>query len=240
MTKYHSLKLLAGLLLCGFTQWAHADFAARIHATYDVLKGNIKVATITETYTRTSEGYHIESITRAHGLLALFKPEVIQVTSQGLVTDQGLRPRTFIQQRKLDTVRNTRADFDWPTKMITLDDKGGKRVLPLPPATQDRLSVMYQFMFVELQNMKAYEVHMSNGSKVGKYRYDITRDQKVKVPLGTFKAVYLASPQEPGENRTEVWLAVEHDNLPCQVDITDPDGGKLSQVLTYFQLEPDR
>ena len=158
------------------------------------------------------------------------------VTSQGIVTDKGLRPRTFIQQRKLDSVRNTRADFDWLTKRVTLNDKAGERIVPLPSGIQDRLSVMYQFMFLELQNMKAYEVPVSNGSKVGNYQYDITRDKSVKVPLGTFKTIYLASPPEPGENRTEAWLAVEHANLPCKVDITDPDGGKLSQVLTRFEL----
>ena len=42
-----------------------------IDAHYDVLKGNIKVATMTETYTRTQGGYHIESVTKATGLLAI-------------------------------------------------------------------------------------------------------------------------------------------------------------------------
>jgi hypothetical protein len=68
-----------------------------VDAHYDVLKGNIKVATMTETYTRTQDGYHIESVTKAFGLLAMFKPEVIRVTSEGTLTAKGLRPVTYIQ-----------------------------------------------------------------------------------------------------------------------------------------------
>ena len=230
--------LLVGVLSPGSALTAPAVSPARVHAVYDVLKGSIKVATMTETYTRTKDGYHIESVTKAHGLLAVFKPETIQVTSEGTLTAHGLRPNTFIQQRKLDSERNTRADFDWQANQVTLNDRGGMRLMPLPEGAQDRLSVMYQFMFLEPQNMKTYELYMSNGRKLGKYSYNITPGQSVKVPLGTYKAVYLASPPEPGENRTEVWLAAENFNLPCKVDVTDPDGGKLTQVLTQFKIEP--
>lgn len=232
------IMLLVGLSYGGPALAAPVNSPASVFAIYDVLKGSIKVATISETYTRTKDGYYIESVTKAHGLLAVFKPETIQVTSEGMLTPNGLRPHTFIQQRKLDSERNTRADFDWQAKQITLNDRSGKRDLPLPTGAQDRLSVMYQFMFLDLQNMKTYELYMSNGSKLGKYTYNITPGQSVKVPFGTYQAIYLASPPEPGENRTEVWLAAENANLPCRVDITDPDGGKLSQVLTHFKIEP--
>ena len=69
--------LLVSLLFCGFAQQAQAVSPARVQASYDVLKAGIKVATITETYTRTKDGYHIDSVTKAHGLLALFKAETI-------------------------------------------------------------------------------------------------------------------------------------------------------------------
>lgn len=236
--RHYIAHLLVSLLFCGFAQQAQAVSPTRVQASYDVLKGSIKVATITETYTRTKDGYHIDSITKAHGLLALFKPEEIHVTSQGVLTAQGLRPVTFIHQRKLDSERNSRADLDWKAKLITLTDRAGKRTLPLPENTQDRLSAMYQFMFTELQNAATFRFNMTNGSKVDDYSYRITANQSVTVPLGTFKALYVASPPQAGENLTEIWLAVEHANFPYRMDITDPDGGKLSQVLTQFHFEP--
>lgn len=208
-----------------------------IAAHYDVLKGNIKVATMTETYTRKQGGYHIESVTKAIGLLAMFKPEVIRVTSEGTLTAKGLRPLTYIQERKLDTARNTRADFDWKTKNITLTDRSGKRTLPLQAGTQDRLSAMYQFMFVPLQNVTELNFNMTNGSKVDEYSYRITPDQSMTIPLGTFKTLYVTSPPQEGENQTELWLATEHGNFPYKMIITESNGDKFTQVLTQINFE---
>lgn len=231
--------LTVWLLLCSVAHFAGAaESPARLQVSYDVLKGNIRAATITETYTRTHDRYHIESVSKAIGLLAMIKPETIRITSQGALTAKGLRPLTFTNERKLDTERNTRVDFDWTANSITLTDRTGKRALPLPAGTQDRLSAMYQFMFAPLQNAATLDFYMTNGSKVDIYNYRITPDQSVTVPLGTFKALYVASPPKAGESRTEIWLATEHANFPYKMVITDPDGDTLTQVLTQFDFMP--
>lgn len=195
-------------------------------------------ATITESYTRTHDGYRIESTSKAVGLLALLKPETIRITSAGKLTAHGLQPATFIHERTLDTKRNARADFDWSTHHITLTDRAGKRTLPLAAATQDRLSAMYQFMFTELKNATTLSFKLTNGNKVDGYSYRITTGQSVTIPLGTFKATYLITPPQAGENQTEIWLAADHANLPYKMVITEQDGGKLTQVLTRINIEP--
>jgi hypothetical protein len=212
--------------------------ASRILADYDVLKDGIKVITISETYTRTRDRYRIESVSKAVGLLALFKPETIRTSSEGMVTAQGLRPVTFVQTRELDTQRNVRADLDWSANRITLTDRNGKRTQPLNGLTQDRLSAMYQFMFVPLQDATSLSFNMTNGSKVDEYGYRISPKQSVTVPLGTFQALYLASTPEEGLRKTEIWLATEHANFPYKMIVTESNGDKLTQVLTRFDLEP--
>ena len=69
------MRLIVSLLCLCFAQLASAVSPTHIEARYDVLKGGIKVATITETYTRTENNYHIDSVTKPYGLLALFKAE---------------------------------------------------------------------------------------------------------------------------------------------------------------------
>jgi len=231
------------LLLCcsGLTiaAPAHAaDGPSRLEVSYDVLKAGIKGADMTEIYIRKQDGYHIESVSKAVGLLALFKPETIRVVSEGTVTAKGLRPIIFTNKRELDTERNVSADFDWTANRITLNDRYGKHTLPLPAGTQDRLSAMYQFLFLPLKNATTLDFYMTNGSKVDIYNYLITPDQSVTVPLGTFKALYVASPQKAGESRTEIWLATEHANFPYKMVITDPDGDQFTQVLTRFDFTP--
>ncbi len=235
------LRLAVWLLLCGIAQPLFAaESPSRIQADYDVLKGRIIIATITETYTRTRDGYHIDSISRAVGLLALIKAETIHITSAGMLTAHGLRPVSYIHERKLDTKRNARADFDWSANRITLTNRAGQRTLPLSAGTQDRLSMMYQFMFAELKNAStlSFNVTNANGSMVDDYSYRVTTKQSVTVPLGTFQATHLITPLLASKSQTEIWLAAEHANFPYKMVITEADGSYLTQVLTKVDFAP--
>ena len=230
--------LLSGILPMIAMPAVAAGGPSRVQASYDLIKDGIKAATVTETYTRTRDNYRIESVTKAVGLLAVFKPETIRLVSEGTVTAKGLRPLTFSSKRTLDAERNTSADFDWEAVSVTLNDRDGKHTLPLQAGTQDRLSAMYQFMFEPLKHATALDFYMTNGSKVDIYNYRVTHGQRETVALGAFKAVYLVNQSHAEESRTEIWLAAEHANFPYKMVITDPDGGKLTQVLTQFNFEP--
>jgi hypothetical protein len=171
-------------------------------------------------------------------LLAIFKPGKIVINSSGSVGSKGLQPLRFSDQREQDEGRNRTVEFDWNARQLALINHDKRSVLPLPDGTQDRLSAMYQFMFLSLAKTNSLSFNMTNGGKLDIYNYRITPEQSVTVPLGTFKALYVASVPEPKSNRTEIWLATEHANFPYKMVITDPDGDQLSQVLTKFDLVP--
>lgn len=184
------------LLLCTAALPAHADTPSSIHAYYDVSFGSFKVATVTETFTRTGDHYTLENLSQAVGLLALIKPETIRATSEGTITADGLRPLTFISTRKLDTDRNVRADFDWTHRQITLTNRYGKTKQPLLPDTQDVISAIHQFMFMPLKNVTQLKLDITNGNKVDVYSYTFTPDQNITIPLGSFNTTYAASVEE--------------------------------------------
>lgn len=220
---------------------AGSSFAAppsSVLASYDVYKGSIKVAQIEEIYTRKKDRYTLSSTTRPVGLLAIFKPGKVLISSSGLVGSKGLQPLRFSDQRERDESRDRSAEFDWNARQLTLVNHEERRVFPLPDDTQDRLSAMYQFMFLSLAKTDTLSFHMTNGSKIDVYNYRITPDQNVTVPLGTFKVLYVASVPEADASRTEIWLAEEHANFPYKMVITDRDGDKFSQVLTKFVFVP--
>ncbi len=227
----------ACLLLCLSAPLLAAP-PTRVQAGYEVFKDGVKVANMTETFSRQRDHYSIESVSRAVGLLALFKPETIRVTSEGKVTAQGLQPITFVSTRKLDSDRNARADFDWAHDQITLTDRAGSRTEALIPGTQDRLSAMYQFMFLALKDMTELKFDMTNGSKVDHYSYQFTPGQRVTTPFGAAHAIYATSSVEVGSSRSEIWLATDHANFPYKMVVTDPDGSKFTQVLTTLELVP--
>lgn len=227
---------------CWLLAWValplQAATLAQLHVQYDVYKSGVKVAVMDETYTRDGDRYRIESTTKAYGLFALFKPETIHAVSAGMVTAQGLQPLSFDYQRKLDSDKNAHADFDWAAAQLVLTDHAGKRQLALPAGTQDRLSAMYQFMFLPLHAAQELRFSMTNGSKLDDYSYLVVPGQFVQVPFGAFQTVYLASPPRANGGRTEIWLAGKLGNLPCKMVITEGNGDKLTQTLTQYTQVP--
>jgi hypothetical protein len=228
--------LIALLLFC----IAPALFAAapsRIEASYDVITKGIKVATITEKFTRTGNRYHIENVTKPVGLLALFKPDTLYVVSDGDITAQGLRPQSFVYKRTQETLKNTEAKFDWTQSTLMLNDRYGQRVEPLLAGTQDRLSVQYQFRYVSfLRDRKEVIMRITNGSKIDTRQYQIHPKQMLTVPLGKLETLYLSTPPEATAWKTEIWLSVENGNFPCKITVTEDSGDKVSQVLTALSI----
>ena len=222
------LYILAWLMLCAP---AFASPPDSVQATYDVYKNGLRVE-IREAYTRDKDRYALSSVWTPVGLLAILKPERILIDSSGLVGRQGLQPLLLNHRRELDESKNSRAEFDWDNKQLTLIHQAQRTVVALPSGTQDRLSAMYQFMFLPLQNADTLNFPMTNGSKLDNYRYAITRDQTIKVPAGEFKAIYLDSQAKPGESRTEIWLTTQFHNLPCKIIITEANGDQFTQVLS--------
>ena len=233
----YPLRSFAWLFLCVSIS-SFAASPSRVLASYDIYKGGIKLAQINEIYTRQKDHYTLFSTTRPVGLLAIFKPGKILIKSNGLISANGLRPLRFSDQRENDESRNRSAEFDWNAGKLTLINHKERNVFPLPEGTQDRLSAMYQFMFLSLAKIDTLSFHMTNGNKLDVYNYRVTPDQNVTVPLGKFKGLYVASVPEADASRTEIWLVETPVSFPYKMVITDKDGEKFSQELTKFELVP--
>ena len=233
------LKLLSTvvcLLLCPLSP-AVAAPPNNVQVTYDIYKGSMQIGRIDETYTRTDNHYTLVSTTRAVGLLALFNPGKIIINSNGLINTKGLQPLSFKHQRGRDEHKDRAAEFDWNAGQLTLIQHLQRTPVGLPAGTQDRLSAMYQFMFLELQPDTALDFPMTIGSKLDNYHYAITVGPTLKTPAGEFNTLYLDNQPKTGESRTEIWLATQQHNLPCKMTITEADGDSLSQVLRKLEIK---
>ena len=69
--------------------------------------------------------------------------------------------------------------------MIHSTFKGERSEIPLPGETQDRLSLMYQFMKASARE-GILEVPMSNGRRVEMYTYRLVEEVRVSTPAGDF------------------------------------------------------
>lgn len=229
------LQLFIGLML---SSPAFATPPTGVQASYEVFSSGLKIGQVEETYSKSGDHYTLASTTTPLGLLAVFKPEKIYITSRGLIGKQGLRPQYFSHKRGNDANKEMSAEFDWPTQQLTLIHQTLRTPIALPDGTQDRLSAMYQFMFLTLDNLETIDFAMTNGNKLDNYHYSIGTKQKLDTPAGKFDSVYLDSQAKPGESRTEIWLATQHANLPCKMIITDANGDQFTQILSGLKTIP--
>lgn len=231
------LRLLGlSLLLPATLAWA--EIPERIELEYAVETHGLTIARINEVFLRRGNHYHIESESKAVGIAAAIKPETIRVVSDGEITPEGLRPHWMSHERKVDEERATRADFDWTQHQLTLKDRAGVRKVELPEGTQDRLSAMYQFLFLALDKENRLAFQMSDGSRLTDYAYRVADGGEVKVAAGGFRTRYLHSQPEDAPYTNELWIGNE--GLPVTVKgvVTEADGSRYTQSLLRVNIYP--
>ena len=165
----------AALVLLCAALTACARVPARVAASYDLYRNGNRLAVVSEQFERTGDQYRIRSETKPAGLLALVSRATQTVESRGRVTEGGLRPEHFAQGRSDDPSRQSAAEFDWAHGRITLQHSGRSEVQALAAGTQDRLSVMYQFMLLAPDHRQGIEFAMTNGT-----------DEAIQVLVNTF------------------------------------------------------
>jgi uncharacterized protein DUF3108 len=234
----HATRLAVSSLICMIVAAlpAFARLPREIALTYNVTRSGVPVAVVQERFEASDQAFSITSESSAVGLLALVQRRPARVTSTGRITERGLRPERFEGARGADDPRRVAANFDWSQSRLTIMHEGREETVQLPPGTQDRLSVMYQFMFIDLERLTNLEFAMTNGRKLDRYHYAVTPGVEIDTPLGPMTTVHLARQREPGATQTEVWLSPAHANLPVKVRVVENDGARYEQSITHLDV----
>lgn len=241
MTRRISIALLGAALFLSLPDlriFAHAAAPATITASYKVLLNGLHIAVINERFETRNDTYRIVSESNTVGLLALFRKQSATLVSSGRLIGNGLQPEHFEGKNGDDDARRVSAEFDWAGKRLTLRYDGKTETAALPPGTQDRASLMYQFMFVAFDQLRQLEVTMTNGRKIDQYRYSITPDVDIDTPLGRMKTLHLVKERQPNESAAEIWLAPQHHFFPVKVLIVEKDGSHYEQVIARLDPGP--
>lgn len=225
------------LALTGACGAAESGAPQAVSVSYEVFRNGRRVAVMNESFEANDGSYRIVSESRAVGLLALFERRPLRLTSSGRLTAAGLRPQRFEGKRGDRDSRQVRADFDWQGKRLTIARDGNTDTLPLPPGTQDRLSLLYQFMFIAPDRSQGLEFSMTNGRKLDRYRYTVHSGVEIETPLGRMATVHLVKQHRPDESGAEIWLAPQHRYLPIKMLIQEEDGARYEQVITRLEIK---
>jgi hypothetical protein len=229
---------VATLAMLAFCASAYAAPPASIAATYDVTMNGLHVSTIAESYQAQAGVYRLTSNSTPIGILAMVQKLAVRFVSTGVVTPRGLQPQHFEGRRATGEIPEVSADFDWGAAQLALRHEETTESVPLPPSTQDRLSVMYQFMFLAPSASSSIEVAVTNGRRVDRYTYSVTNDVAQDTPLGRLNTVHLVRQREAGDPQNEVWLSPEHAYVPVRMVIVERDGTRYEQLATKIDLQP--
>lgn len=234
------VKTLAAASLAAALVLSPAAAAApqSVSAHYDLSRNGTPVAVMQETYTARDGSYQIVSETQAVGVLALLQRRPGRVTSSGSVGERGLQPKSFEGTLGAGNTRRVQAAFDWTARTLTLIHDGNTETLPLPAGTQDRLSVMYQFLFLDPGRLDHLSFAMTNGRKLDQYQYGVGPDTALDTPLGRLAVVHLVKRLAPGDTATEIWLARDHGLMPVKMRITEDDGSRYEQTVARLEIRP--
>lgn len=178
--------------------------------------------------------YMLTSIAEPKGLLALALSDLTQ-KSEGAVTEQGLKPATFIYHYGKNPDKAQRATFDWETGTLLMETGSRRQEVPLTDGVQDLMSFMYQFMFVPpLQEM---QLAITNGKRLKIYAYGFEGEETLKTPFGEVRCLHIGRSSDDGEEKTDLWLAADYHYLPVKISKTEKDGTVLERIATRLQVE---
>lgn len=207
-----------------------------VTAGYNVFWNGVQVAVMNETFEAKDGSYRIVSESQAVGVLKPFVRQPLRLVSNGRLTASGLQPQHFEGKRSDTDPRRARADFDWQAEQLTITRDGRTDTLKLPPATQDLVSSMYQFMFLELGKLQRFELAMTNGRKLDHHLYSVQAGVEIGTPLGRMSTVHLVKDHRPDETGIEIWLAPQHRYLPVRLLVLEKSGSRYEQVITKLEI----
>lgn len=207
----------------------------RVVIDYEILRKGSVAGLEHHRFQATEDGsYSLTSLAEAKGLLALALSDLVQ-KSEGRVTSQGLQPTSYQYQygKNADKVQN--ATFDWQNRVLTMEVGSRSQTVELKEGTQDLLSFMYQFMFVPpLQQM---QLAVTNGKKLKVYNYGFEGEETLTTKIGPLRTLNIGKSSSDGDEKTEIWLAVDYYYLPVKISKTDKDGTVTERIVTGMQIE---
>ncbi|WIM06774.1 MAG: DUF3108 domain-containing protein [Candidatus Nitricoxidivorans perseverans] len=176
--------------------------------------------------------YFLRSTAEPKGLAAL-RGRTRSQSSEGDITADGLRPRTFRDQREGREAETV--SFDWENNRAAF--AGGRGEGILPPGAQDMLSVFYQLAW--RGGRRTTEIPVATTSRIGRSTFEWIGEETLDLPAGPVATLHLRA--RAGDNAvesTEVWLAPAHGGLPVKIRHTDRKGDTYDQVADKLELDP--
>ena len=231
----NTFKLTCYLLICIVLLGVSAAQAAppeRVEITFEINFGSMRLGIGEDRLKHDGKKYEVYSDTIPKGLAALFI-DTIRREAKGSITENGLRPVSFIERGRKKGIRA--AEFDWTNNRLRLIHGESNQVVDLPKGSIDQASLPYAFAFAG-KIPDDFSIHVTDGRRIKEYQYRIIGRERIKTVLGEIETIHVQRRPDPSTKRSfEFWVAVEQHYLPVQVRFTDKKGRLFESVVTSIR-----
>ncbi|MGO9445808.1 MAG: DUF3108 domain-containing protein [Thiobacillaceae bacterium] len=198
-------------------------------AVYSMGRNGLEIGQVTDVFRLTGSHYVLVSESRATGPWKLLLPGSIRLESRGTVSNNSLEPSFYLHTRSDNSAKFDEAKLDWNTGEITLTHNGNVSQVKLAPGTEDNLSQLYVFLF--MQTLPAQIVMpVVTGKHVDEYQYRQFPASALTTPAGKFDVVEYRRQGVTDEKAISVWVSRTVPHLPVQIRISE-DGVSVEHRL---------
>ena len=178
--------------------------------------------------------YRLQTEGRASGVIALFYSGVLTQSSAGTLSENGLAPEHYTEQRGNRPRRSL--SVDRASNRVVFS---GKPPEALVPGAQDRLSALIQLglmarampeRFVKGSVIALPELTLGD---IEKSRYLSFGESVLKTASGPLRALHLerTAPRGDDDPKIEIWLGYDQSLLPVRIRATENGGRVLDQMV---------
>lgn len=178
--------------------------------------------------------------TRARGVFALFRSDVIEESSLWSYHDGHIRPYLYRYSRtggKKD--KQLRLDFDWTANQVHIDDEEYPWDLKLQPGTLDKMVYQLQIMHDLAEDTTQLKYLIAEGGMLKTYVIHVEGVETIRTPLGDIEAIKLTRERDADSGRqTTLWCAPELNYLPIKLEHIEKDDSRFTAVLRQLNGFP--
>jgi hypothetical protein len=207
-------------------------------AKYQIEMNGLQAGELTQELETLTDGLHrFSSVTKAKGVVALFRRDTVKESSLWILSKQQTQPHQYLYQRsggKKD--KYLRMDFDWRKNSVHIDDKVHPWNLDIEEGTLEKHVYQVQLRLDLLKNPQQtnFNYSIADGGRIKHYEIERLEQETITTPLGQIATVKFKRQRDRESDKdreTTLWCAPELNYLPVKLEHIEKDGTKFIAVI---------